>query len=79
MLKIDKSITISGKSMIGEKPIVYMNANISTDGNSNANINASIADESLYSANKEECRKDITEFQNEVYKVQDSTVTTIEK
>lgn len=72
MLKINKNITLNGQSEIGEKQVVYMSANISTDGNSNVNINTSIADEILYSANKEECRKDIAEFQAEVYKIQDS-------
>lgn len=75
MLKINKNITLNGQSEIREKQVVYMSANISTDGNSNANINTSIADESVYNANKEECRKDIAEFQSEVYKIQDSITT----
>ncbi|MBN1050315.1 hypothetical protein [Clostridium botulinum] len=72
MIKINKNITLSGQSMIEDKQIVYMNANISTDGNSNASINTTIMDQNLYELNKEECRKDIAAFQEEVYRVQDS-------
>ncbi len=72
MIKINKNITLNGQSIIEDKQIVYMNANISTDGNSNASINTTIMDQNLYELNKEECRKDITAFQSEVYRVQDS-------
>ncbi len=49
-----------------------MNASISTDGNTSANINKSISNQELYNANKSQVRKDMAEFESEVYKVEDS-------
>lgn len=71
MLKTNKNITIVGQSFIEDKQVVYMSANISTDGSSNASINTSIMNESIYNANKVECRKDIADFQTIVYATQD--------
>ena len=71
MLKTNKNITITGQSMIGETQAVFMSASVSTDGNSNANINTSIMNEAVYTANKIECRKDIADFQAAVYVIQD--------
>lgn len=75
MLKTNKNITIVGQSFIGDKQVVYMSANISTDGNSNASINTSIMNESIYTTNKVECRKDIADFQAIVYAAQDEIET----
>jgi hypothetical protein len=61
-----ENITITGQSMIGETQAIYMSANISTDGNSNASITTSIMNESVYAANKVECRKDIADFQTAI-------------
>ncbi|SDO88369.1 hypothetical protein [Clostridium gasigenes] len=71
MLKINKNITLNGVSEIGGVQVVYMSAAISTDGNSNANINKSISNQELYKANKVECRKDMDAFDTEVYEVED--------
>ena len=59
MLKTNKNITMIGQSIIGDKQVVYMSATISTDGNTNENISTNITNNELYSANKEECRKNI--------------------
>lgn len=75
MLKTNKNITITGQSMIGETQAIYMSANISTDGNSNASITTSIMNESVYAANKVECRKDIADFQTAIYATQDEMAT----
>ncbi|MEG2246300.1 MAG: hypothetical protein RSC84_02525 [Peptostreptococcaceae bacterium] len=72
MLKINKTINISGTSEIEGKVVVYMNASISTDGNTNANINKSIANQELYNSNKTTGRADMAEFEKEVHKVEDS-------
>lgn len=72
MLKINKTINISGTSEIDGQVVVYMNASISTDGNTNANINKSIANQELYTANKVTVRADMKQFEDEVYKVEDS-------
>jgi len=71
MLKTNKNITITGQSIIGETQVVFMSANISTDGNSSASITTNIMNETVYKANKIECRKDIADFQDAVYATQD--------
>lgn len=71
MLKTSKTINLTGQSMIGEKQVVYMNASISTDGNQNITVNKSIMDQALYSANKVEARQDISDFEDQVYLIED--------
>jgi len=71
MLKINKNINLTGYSTIGEVQVVYLNASISTDGSSQANKSTTILNQDLYNKNKIEIRKDILEFSNEVYKVED--------
>mgnify|MGYP000555848047 CR=1 FL=1 len=68
MLKINKTINLSATSEIEGQAVVYMNASISTDGNTNAN-------KELYDANKEAVREDMKQFETEVYKVEDSLNT----
>lgn len=75
MLKINKTININGTSEIDGQVVVYMNASISTDGNSNANINKSIANQELYTTNKVTVRADMKQFEDEVYKVEDELIT----
>ena len=72
MLKVNKNITLNGTSEIDGQVVVYMSASISTDGNSNANINKSIANQDLYNSNKVAVREDMATFEKEVYKVEDS-------
>ncbi|MBU3131601.1 hypothetical protein KPL40_03980 [Clostridium gasigenes] len=71
MLKINKNITLNGTSEVNGIQVVFMSATISTDGNSNANINKNISNQELYKANKVGCRKDMDDFDNEVYEVED--------
>ena len=71
MLKINKNISISGTSTIKDVQVIYMSASISTDGSNNANTNKTISNQALYNANKVECRKDMDDFDNEVYEVED--------
>ncbi|NOW84273.1 hypothetical protein B0H39_003185 [Clostridium beijerinckii] len=76
MLKTNKSITITGQSMVGDKQALFLSANISTDGSSTGNITTTITDSAAYTANKTECRKDIADFQGEVYAAQDELTPT---
>lgn len=71
MLKINKNINLTGYSTIGEVQVVYLNASISTDGTSNANKSTTILNQDLYNKNKTEIRKDMQDFENEVYKTED--------
>lgn len=76
MLKTNKNITITGQSFVGDKQALFLSATISTDGSSSGNITTTITDQATYTANKTECRKDISDFQTEVYAAQDELTTT---
>ncbi|MBS6763171.1 MAG: hypothetical protein KH304_06255 [Clostridium sp.] len=71
MLKTSKTINLSGNSMINDKPVVYMQANISTDGGTTSH-SSSIQDKALYETNKTECRQDMSAFDQMVYEIEDS-------
>lgn len=73
MVNINKNITLNGTSEINGVPVVYMSATIETDGNS-ANINKNIQNQDLYNSNKVEVRKDMSAFEEEVYRVEDELV-----
>lgn len=75
MLKVNKNITLNGTSEIDGQVVVYMSASISTDGNSNASINKSIANQELYNFNKVTVRADMKMFEEEVYKAEDEVNT----
>ena len=74
MLKTSKTINLSGNSMINDKPVVYMQANVSTDGGTTSH-SSSIQDKVLDEANKVECRKDMAAFDQMVYEIEDSIHT----
>lgn len=76
MLKTNKNITITGQSTIDNAQVIFMSASISTDGNTSGSITTTIQNENAYTANKVECRKDISDFQNLVYAAQDELITT---
>lgn len=71
MLKTNKSISLTGNSMINDKPVVYMSANVSTNGGTTSH-SSSIQDKVLYEENKAECRADIAAFSQIVYEIEDS-------
>lgn len=78
MLKLNKNITLTGISMINGVQVVYMNATISTDGAGNSGINKTIVDKDLYNANKKQVRADMTQFEEEVYNVEDELLSSKE-
>lgn len=76
MLKISKSIAISGRSMVDDKQVATFNANIyeaNVSGGSD-NINMIITDRDLYDANKTVVRKDLQDFQTKVWSAQDEVM-----
>ncbi|MBY0754531.1 hypothetical protein K5V21_03575 [Clostridium sardiniense] len=72
MLKISKSITLTGISEIEGQQAVYMNATVSTDGDGRVNINKSITNQELYNKNKKVIRKDMSDFESQVHEVEDN-------
>ena len=75
MLTTTKKINLSGTSTINGNQAVFLNAQLSTDGSNNGSIQMTITNEELYKANKTECRKDISDFQTQVYALQDELET----
>ena len=76
MLKTNKSISISGRSMVDDKQVATFNANIyeaNASGGSD-NINMIITDRDLYDANKVTVRKDLQDFQTKVWSAQDEVM-----
>lgn len=71
MLEIVKSMTLNGVSKIKGQPVAYLNATISTDGNGSSNVNQSIANKELYEANKTQVRKDMDQFKDMFYQLED--------
>lgn len=74
MLKVNKNITINATSEINGQQVVYMSATIGTDGANSVSINKSITNQDLYNANKTAVRKDMSDFELEVYTVQDELI-----
>lgn len=71
MLNANKSITLSGTSVIDGIQVAYMSATVATDGGNGANVNKIITNQEVYNANKVQVRADIAEFEQEVYKIED--------
>ncbi len=69
MLKGSKSVSLSFQSMVGDQVAIYMSAQILENGKSNSNM--TIQDLELYEANKTECRKDMNEFNNMLWELED--------
>ena len=65
MLNTTSSKQLSGTSTIDNVIVANMYATINEDGN--ININKTITNQELYVANKEEVRKDMSDFEDLVY------------
>ncbi|MDN6664510.1 MAG: hypothetical protein L0L14_08265 [Tetragenococcus koreensis] len=76
MLKTTKNVTVTGHSVIDDTNAVYFRADINPNGESR--INQSIQDQSLYDANKSECREDFAKFTAQVYEIEDQVVEEID-
>ncbi|WP_346848480.1 hypothetical protein [uncultured Clostridium sp.] len=74
MLKTNKSITLTGYSIIENKQVAYMNATISTNGGNVGSVTRSIQNQELYNANKAEVRADMDNFDKELYAIEDELV-----
>lgn len=72
MLKTNKSITLTGNTVINDERVVYYRAEISPN---DSRINQSVQNQELYDANKKECRKDFAEFTAQAYEIEDEAIT----
>lgn len=65
MLEFSKSTKLTGYAKVDDKPVVYLNADISTNGSGGNNISTVIQDKDAYYQNREEIREDIAAFQQD--------------
>lgn len=72
MLKGTKSISINYQCIIGNEPVIYMSATIPENGMSTSS--KTISNLELYEANKAECRKDMQEFDEMLFALEDQQV-----
>lgn len=70
-LQITKSTAVNGLSQIEGQTVVYLSANVSGETAGNSTITQSIQNQELYAANRTACRKDIADFQEAVYVIED--------
>ncbi|MBM6740868.1 hypothetical protein ACK4CS_18835 [Enterococcus gallinarum] len=78
-LNTKKSISITGESKINGQQVIYLNADVTTDSAGNTNINQSITDQNLYRQNRVECRKDVDDFQERVWAIEDELLNEVEE
>lgn len=73
MLNVKKSVNLNGESQIGGNTVAYLSANVTKEGNTTTSKN--ITNQDLYQANKVEVRKDIADFEAQVYALEDELAT----
>lgn len=71
MLTIKKSTSVNGEVIIDNTLVITLQANISSDTSGSTYINQSVIDSVLYNENKKLCREKVSEFQTEVYRLED--------
>lgn len=72
MLTTKKTTRLSGESRIEGVIAMTLDAEVSRETAENTFVRQNIINQELYNANKKECRKDITDFQEEVFDLEDS-------
>lgn len=77
-LEAKKSISITGESKINGQSVIYLSANVTTDSAGNTSINQTINNQELYRQNRVECRKDVEDFQDKVWTVEDDLLQEVE-
>ena len=77
-LKITKSTSLQGQSVVDGQTVIYLSASISIENLGNSTVSQSIQNQELYAANKDACRADIAEFQNAVFEEEDAMMATVE-
>ena len=77
-LEIKKSININGESKISNQSVIFLTANVTTSNVGNTSINLTINNQELYRQNRVECRKDVEDFQDKVWAVEDDLLQEVE-
>lgn len=73
-LTVKKSSTLNGESRVNGELVLTMTAEISSDHLGNSYVRQAITDQELYAKNRSECRKDVSDFQERVYLIEDKFI-----
>jgi len=73
MLKITKSTIMTGRVIIEGHDVLYLNATITENGDSN--VSRTINRKDLYDKHLKDCKKDIESFEKEVKALEESIST----
>lgn len=65
------SISVSQQVVIGEEVVMGLSATIPSDTKIGM-VGQHVSNEPLYQANKAACRKDVNDFQQEIYAIEDN-------
>ena len=74
MLNMEKSITLTGNSMIGEEIAEGYRAEIKSHNPEDMNISSWQQNKALYKANRVQCREDAAAFEEAAYALQDEMI-----
>lgn len=73
-LEVKKTSTLSGESRINNDIVMTMTAEISSDALGSSFVRTAIINQELYAANRVQCRKDVADFQEKVYLIEDKFI-----
>lgn len=73
-LTVKKSSTLNGESRVKGEVVLTMTAEISSEQLGNSYIRQVIVNQELYANNRIECRKDVSDFQERVYLIEDKFI-----
>lgn len=79
MLKMEKSITLTGRSIIEGKEVEGYSAVIKSEKPENMTITSWMMDGAAYKENRVQCRKDQADFEDAAYAIQDEIIAAAEE
>lgn len=74
MLKKEKSLNLTGRSLINDTEVARFDARLSSNGGATT-INTYINNQELYEKNRREVRKDMSDFRQYVFDQEDELFT----
>ncbi|MDO4170316.1 MAG: hypothetical protein Q4D45_10490 [Lachnospiraceae bacterium] len=79
MLKMEKEISFTGRSVIDDVEVVGFSARFKSDDPENITFSSWQINKELYKANRAKCRADEAQFEDAVYEAQDEMIAEAEK
>ena len=75
MLEMKKSVTVTGRSIIGGVEALGMQATIDSDNPEGVNFSSWQTDRALYKTNRVQCRADEAAFEDACYELQEEMMS----